>query len=212
MFKKIWLLALPLALALAFAFPANATVVNFDDLSVTSEGWNYIPLNYLDVNWGDANNPWDVLNQTYYAGYGNTITFPSDAKVGSPDSGFGTITSTTPFNFVGASFSTFAEGNNFSNPNFPDSAHNLKITGYLGGNKVGEVEVDLTTGFLWSSINLGGDVDRLDFSPSSGLAWLMDNFSYSPDCPQVPQPSTLLLLGGGLVGLILLGRRKFTKA
>jgi len=218
MLKKSWLWALPLVLALAFVFPANATVINFDDLVVTpppqtsQDAWGYIPTSYQGLNWGDANNPWDFGDQAYYQGYGNTYTVPSPNNYAGPDSGIGSITSNTPFRFVGAYFSSFTLGNDYYNNDgvFPDSAHSLLITGYLNGQLVGSVEVDLGTSFGWTRVNLGGKVDRLDFQPEGGLAWMMDNFTYRGHL--VPMPSTLLLLGGGLVGLVLLGRRKFTKA
>ena len=213
MVKKSWLLALFLALALAFAFPANAMVINFDSLNdvdnsyygIKNLGYGLIPSSYKGFTWGDADNPWDFMNQTYYQGFDNTIDFPSSPNAGSPENGAGSVTSSTTFNFVGADFSTFAKGDDFDNSGFPDSAHNLTITGYRNGNQVGEVVVNLTTGF-GSHVDLD-NVDTLCFQPGDGFGWLMDNFEYC----RVPLPSTLLLLGSGLLGLGFLGRRKFPK-
>ena len=221
MVKKSWLLAFSLALALAFAFPANATVINFDSLNDVDNpyygikflGYGFIPSNYQGFNWGDADNPWDFFTQAYYQGFGNSTTFPTAQNAGSPENGAGRVTSSTAFNCVSAYFSTFAINNGFGDiPTVGSSAEKLTITGYRNGSQVGEpVEVDLTTSLVWTSVNLA-NVDTLVFQPGpeGQFAWFMDNFEYIED--PAPLPPTVLLLGSGLVGLGFLGRRKFRKA
>jgi hypothetical protein len=50
-----------------------------------------------------------------------------------------------------------------------------------------------------TKLKCGGDIDITQFAP----------FSHDAESKKVPEPSTLLLLGAGLIGLGLMGRRKF---
>ena len=52
---------------------------------------------------------------------------------------------------------------------------------------------------------------KSSFSPSSGAATPVVEIGGGPEASPVPEPTTLVLLGAGLVGLVGVGRKKFFK-
>ena len=52
---------------------------------------------------------------------------------------------------------------------------------------------------------------KSSFSSSSGAATPVAQIGSGPEASPVPEPTTLVLLGSGLVGLVGVGRKKFFK-
>ena len=52
---------------------------------------------------------------------------------------------------------------------------------------------------------------KSSFSSSSGAATPVVQIGGGPEASPVPEPTTLVLLGAGLVGLVGVGRKKFFK-
>ena len=185
---------------------AEALVVNFDDLSVpAAPGYMDVPASYAGFSWTD----FEVLTQPFYqTAYANTYSFPSQANAAFNGDGSLSVSlqSGTDFDFQGAYFSAFAQSNDFQ----PWSAAAVTVYGFNDGNPVGSAALNLSsTGFVWLQADLLG-VDQL-LIQSDGVErwWLMDDFTYQPI---VPEPTTLFMLAGGLVGLAgYNSRRKILK-
>lgn len=164
---------------------------------------------------------------------GPTVTNQYSDVTFSSTSGYRNIVSTQLGIGFGYNFLCTASGSidcmhetilNFTNP-----VYNLKFW-EAGSNSTGNVaQVDVFVGGSLSAtqnilgtaqFNTPSLVDLSAFSnvtsiriynitDAGGLGW--DNFGFDTTSSSVPEPSTLLLLGSGLVGLVGYGRRRMKK-
>lgn len=134
-------------------------------------------------------------------------------------------------NYVGGatSFSYTGTGGNGTVNYSPDG---IKADGYSAGmfdlaipatGNFGNVSGDVLIVLSAGSVNL--DPSNFDFKDSNGLLTSAEHFGNLPQAQggsiwvgsgpgttnKVPEPSTMLLLGSGLLGLALFGRKKFGK-
>jgi hypothetical protein len=216
-----------LALGLFFCLPEMAfgDILNFDDIVVpdlTYQGQLAPKINDYSTNYGgftwtstSTSGYWGVETSNSYILYGNTTTpitgaalFPSMNNVvinedGNIGAGQTAISSNNPFNFDGAYFGAWTQNDN----SIFYGASSITINGYLNNALIGTQTFNISPGSLqWVAGTLKG-INKLEFLPtdgSGGYYFLMDNFTYS----QAPIPASVLLLGSGLLGMGLVGRRR----
>lgn len=184
---------------------AQATVLTFDD--ITNIGWSEINNGYGGLNWYQ----FGVLPNTFWpsSGYENgTVSGEYVAFNNIEASGFQdhyVRVSGPKFDFNGA-YLTSAWRHDL----------NLQIRGYLDGSLLYDTTKTLDIiKPTWFDFNFSG-IDQLEFLAwggteagiiqNGGPFFAMDNFTFNEPIP-TPEPSTVLLLGSGLVGIICLKRK-----
>jgi hypothetical protein len=201
--KKMKMVVLPFGLALMLCVfgVANAVVVTFDDLPGDE---TQIPTGYNGFTWNNFHDLDGVHYASNPSGYGNGVISPNNVAYNS----FGDAASITgPLFTFNSAYFTGAWNDGL----------NIEITGRLSGTTLFDqtIVVDSTGPTLFSP-NWAG-IDELDFFSSGGTShgyisggsgehFAMDNFTYNA----VPEPTTMLLVGSGLLGLWG-ARRKFKK-
>jgi len=177
---------------------ATATVLTFEDIDTSVNSWNNIPDGYAGFNWFSMRVADPVgLGYTADDGSGLVLGIASGKQVAyNPYADWEVITSSSIFDFNGAYFT--AAWNN---------GDILHVVGYLKGAQVYEKYITLYVApSKYYTFNWNG-IDQLGLYPS-GVLYVMDNFTYNEP---VPEPGTLMLLGGGLMGLVGYGRRRLKK-
>ncbi|MFA5111429.1 MAG: VPLPA-CTERM sorting domain-containing protein [Desulfobaccales bacterium] len=217
-----YLAALALTVIIGLPGAASAdTVLNFDDVQGGIVNYMALPLstNYGGLTWSSASPSgyWGVIDNTSYRNYPyspNSYDFPTNPNVVINEDGHvgaaqTAVSSATRFNFDGAWFGAWTA---HDTQNYY-GATSLTLTGKLGDTVVGTTTFALAPGLLaWQGVNFTG-IDTLIFEAAGGAGryFLMDGFTYNP-VSSAPLPSTVLLLGSGIIGLALLRRRKKCRA
>ena len=198
--------------ALAWTSAARATVLNFDDLPAPpTHDQSFVPDTYAGFNFDDSNgNPqWFVETDSDYTGpnsfYQNSYGAASSPNAIGNSGGalLATISRDTPFNFVGADFTSFAGFDSYQ----LSSSEYVTLQGYLNGSPVtAPVSAHLTpTGYQFVTANFNNiDTLAIEASPSSTADqsfYLLDNLTYT----EVPEPG--MLWAGALAFLVCRRRR-----
>ena len=198
--KWIFVLSLAWMMLLGATAASYATVLTFDE--ILTGGDNEMPIydGYGGLTWdniwatdGDIN--WFGVPTGYFYGTvsGTNVAFNGD--------GLSAAVSDSLFDFTGA-YLTGAWNNGLS----------IQVRGYRGGI----VEYDRTVVVDSTAPNFFrfdyAGVDRLTFDSfggtnagfgGEGYHFVMDNFTFNEAAP-IPEPSTILLLGAGLVAVAYL--------
>ena len=221
--KKGAIFLITAILTVCLHLPAQATVISFDDITTGLDRVQIDPNYYSDFTFRSEICTFsDVL-------YGEMMW---ENSYGSPSGEYavfnrrGAQTSIIDFikptNFEGAFFTGFAKHDAPRTDGF--TAESITLLGYSGDELIGSIPVQLpTTNYLWIQADFSGLTRLVIQSTPTWGYWLMDNFTYdlvlnegnttgtTENTAPVPEPTTLLLLGAGLMGIAGIGK-KFKKS
>ncbi len=172
---------------------ANALVIDFENVpNANPNTWdNPIPNGYEGLNWDQ----FDVLHEDYYLRTGYDYGVTSGQWVAYNVWDYTATVSGNLFDFTGAYFTSAWDYNNI-----------LTIEGYNNGTLLYSAQLTLNTYTpVWFQADWLG-VDSLKFF-TSGSQFVMDDLTINESAP-IPEPSTIFLVGSGLIGLAGYGRKR----
>jgi hypothetical protein len=184
---------------------AGSETLKFDDISTSS----YAPIasSYDGFSFGSG---WFVANNSWYnTTYINDVTYPSTPNVAFNGYGSGTISmsSATPMKLTSLYAAWFAEYNEQAS----FSSTSLTIDAFMGVTEVGTDTILLGTNFALSDVNLPL-ANNWTFTNSGSTAWwLADNVTFTTATSATPEPSSLILFGTSLLGLVPFRRKLFVR-
>lgn len=170
-----------LASVAVFASPAHATVETFDTVaSAAADGFHFSS----NIYYQDAGTPYlEYWNQSH------------------------TITADTPFTFNSIDFNYYPwDGyvggyGNTLNMTLLDSSNNQLLN----------TSINIPTSTDWITYsNTVANVSTIYFAPTNGFWPRFDNLTYNAQAAEVPEPTSVALLGLGLLGFVA-SRRKSAK-
>jgi hypothetical protein len=197
--------------ALALSPLASASILTFEDLPMPTEQYATIriaemPATYSGFtfsNWGY----YTVPNGIDFNGFDDGIigTRALYTPINNDNDGEGgnrfTIFRSNRFIFGSASVTQLFAADNGGEDDFGGDITRLTIKGFVGDHQVYTVNQYLAYAVRMTVSAPAVQVDRLEFSTDTGMAFAVDNLTADPI---VPAPSALALIG--LAGLI--GKRK----
>ncbi|VAX32118.1 hypothetical protein MNBD_NITROSPIRAE03-1246 [hydrothermal vent metagenome] len=203
-------------IVLAFALEAKATVLTFDDLPALGNGtYAQIVSPYGGLDWSSS---WYYMNTTDRDdGYANgTVSGDYVAFNGGADDV--SINNGVVFDWDGAYFtSAWDEGLNIDIKGYSGAALLYSTTLVVGpkgpalfaANWAGIDNLTFSSYYLYSKCCGKGSSKGCCGDTEKPSQFVMDNFSFNnKPSENVPEPTTFLLIGSGLVGLGFM-RRKF---
>ena len=198
--KKFLILLCGLVMIFGFAGAAGATVLTFDDISTAQSGT--IANGYGGFDWDQ----FGYVNGVIGSGYDNG-TVSGDYVAANQWANVATVGEFS-FDFNGAYF-TGAWNDGL----------NINIQGFSNGSVLYDETIQVDHyGPTWFAANFVG-IDRLVIDSYGGINagiggfgehFAMDDFTFTEAAP-VPEPSTILLMGAGLLGLVGYNRKRFNK-
>jgi hypothetical protein len=187
-------------LTFMFSPPSFAAVVTFDGFPNGS----VVPNGYNGFNWTNVSSDWYAW---YNSNFNNSLIPVSGENFAFNNLGnLATITKANNFIFNGAYLTGWAQ----NDAPFGSTASSVTIDGYLNGNLVSTYIANLTvdSNMVYYASGWSNPIDRVVFTPNpGGKFFLMDNFDYTATSSSVPEPSTFLLFGAGIIGLAFLRRK-----